>query len=864
MKKIVIGILAHVDSGKTTLSEAILYKTGCIRRLGRVDHKDAFLDSDSIERERGITIFSKQAEFKYNATAFTLLDTPGHVDFSAETERTLRVLDAAVLVISGTEKVQSHTETLWQLLKRYNIPVFIFVNKMDLALSSKEELISVIQSGLDPGCIYFHGDFHEAAACCDDILMEKMLETGNLSDTDIAAAVKRRSIFPIVFGSALKTEGVEDLLYVLDKYSSSPPPSDDFGAKVFKITQDERGARLTHMKITGGVLRVKDTIDQEKINEIRIYSGVKYQSAGTASQGDICAVTGLSETYPGQGLGREQNSDALSLTPIFSYSIILPEGTESMAAFRLLKKLEEEETELHIVINEATNEIEVQLMGEVQLEVLKEMIASRFNMDVEFTKGSVIYKETIASRVEGIGHYEPLRHYAEVHLRLEPALPGEGLVFSSECSEEVLSKNYQRLVLTHLAEKTHRGVLTGSPITDIKITLVSGRAHLKHTEGGDFRQATYRAVRQGLMQAESVLLEPWYDFAITLPTYAVGRAMTDIDRMGGTVAPPEQIDSETSCIKGSAPITAMHGYDTVLTSYTKGRGKLVCTFKGYGKCRNQDEIVAAKGYDPESDIYNSPDSVFCAQGAGFTVKWYDVPRYMHLPNEKTADKASPSRTGGGAAASYADEEELMRIFEATYGKIQHREYNAPKTVSYSQPKPYKAKSNPLGPEYLLIDAYNIIFAWDELKNAAMSSLEEARKLLLDKISAYCAVRRIEIIVVFDAYKVKNNPGSIEKKNGVTIVYTKEAETADSYIERVTHSLSKNHRVRVATSDSLEQMIILGNGAYRISAEEFRREVAAAEKEIEDFVSMHNLKNRTADNKLFKAALIKKVEAPADN
>ncbi len=862
MKKTVIGILAHVDSGKTTLSEAILYKTGSIRRLGRVDHKNSFLDTDSIERERGITIFSKQAVFSFNDTSFTLLDTPGHVDFSLEAERTLRVLDAAVLLISGTDKVQSHTETLWQLLKRYNIPTFIFVNKMDLALSSEDELLTAIQASLDSGCISFADtdspEFFESAACCDEILMEKMLSEGSLSTEDIALSIARRSIFPVLFGSALKTDGVDALLEMLDRYILPPTPNEEFGAKVFKITQDERGARLTHMKITGGALHTKDIIADEKVNEIRVYSGTKYKTFGSVSQGEICAVTGLTTSYPGQGLGCEKNSASLSLAPIFSYSVILPPDKEKMTAFKLLKKLEEEETELHIVINEQTGEIEAQLMGEVQLEVLKELISSRFGMDVDFAQGSVIYKETIASRVEGVGHYEPLRHYAEVHLRLEPALPGEGLVFSSECSEEVLSKNYQRLVLTHLAEKTHRGVLTGAPITDIKITLVSGRAHLKHTEGGDFRQATYRAVRQGLMQAESVLLEPWYDFVITLPRYAVGRAMTDIDRMGGTIEAPEAVDSEVSRIYGSAPITAMHGYDTVLTSYTKGHGKLSCSFKGYGKCQNQDQIVSEKGYDPESDINNSPDSVFCAGGAGFTVKWYDVPNYMHLENEKSASETYSVKTAGGAL-TYKDEEELIKIFEATYGKICRKEYKAPKTVSFSPEKLGKVKAPPQGPEYLLIDAYNIIFAWDDLKKAAEDNLEEARHLLLERISSYYAVRRTEIIVVFDAYKVKNNPGSIEKENGITIVYTKEAETADSYIERVTHSLSKNHRVRVATGDSLEQMIILGNGAYRVSAEEFRREVVSAENEIASFVQTHNLQNRSIDNKVFTKDLIKSLE-----
>ncbi|MCD8048425.1 MAG: NYN domain-containing protein [Clostridia bacterium] len=859
MKKIVIGILAHVDSGKTTLSEALLYLTGVIRRLGRVDHKDAFLDTNDIEREHGITIFSKEAVFQHGGTSFTLLDTPGHVDFSAETERTLRVLDYAVLVVSGVEKVQSHTETIWNLLKRYNIPCFIFVNKMDIAHSSEEEILSILQKTLDPGCLSLSSpDFAESAACCDEQLLELSLEEKEFSPADIAAAVLRRSLFPVCFGSALKTDGVENLLNALDTYSLSPAPKNDFAAKVFKITEDERGNRLTHMKITGGQLRARDFVNDEKINEIRLYSGSKFQSVQLAAQGDVCAVTGLSKTHPGEGLGSERDSDALSLTPVFSYAVVLPEGVDASSAYREFKKLEDEETELHIVQNEQTKEIEVQLMGEVQSEVLKQLILSRFDMAVEFTRGSVIYKETIASRVEGVGHYEPLRHYAEVHLRMEPLPQGAGLVFATECSEDVLDKNFQRLVLTHLAEKTHLGVLTGSPITDMKITLVNGKAHLKHTEGGDFRQATYRAVRQGLMQAESVLLEPWYDFVITLPQYAVGRAMTDIDRMGGELDAPEAVNAEISRVRGKAPISAMHGYDVILTSYTKGLGRLSCSFCGYGKCVNQDEVVASIAYDPEADIYNSPDSVFCAQGAGFPVKWYDVPRYMHLANEKTASSPASERTRAEKRAEVSDKE-LMQIFEATYGKIRRREYTAPKTINYSQNhKPYKSKPMPQGPEYLLIDGYNIIFAWDELKDAANESLEDARKLLLEKVGIYYAVYRPEIIVVFDAYKVKNNPGSIEKNGNITIVYTKEAETADSYIERVTHTLSKNHRVRVATSDSLEQMIILGNGAYRISANEFHRDVISAENEIRSFVQTHNLQNRNLDNKVLPEEFIKEL------
>lgn len=859
---ITIGILAHVDSGKTTLSEAILYQTGEIRRLGRVDHRDAFLDTNVIERERGITIFSKQANFKINNVPFTLLDTPGHVDFSAEAERTLRVLDYAVLVVSGVEKVQSHTETLWQLLKRYNIPTFIFVNKMDLALSSREEIITHLQSRLDSGCLDFtqnpfSEEFYENAACCDESLMDSLLKNGSLSSLELSEAIIRRSIFPCFFGSALKVEGVDLLLESLSKFALPPTYFSSFAAKVFKITEDERGNRLTHMKLTGGTLKAREIINDEKINEIRIYSGEKYKSAGSVSAGDICAVTGLSKTYPGEGLGCEKDSEALSLSPIFSYSLLLPEGTEPLSALRELKKLEDEETELHIIWNEQAGEIEVQLMGEVQLEVLKKLISSRFNMEVDFARGSVIYKETIANTVEGVGHYEPLRHYAEVHLRMEPALRGAGLVFASECSDEVLEKSFQRLVLTHLAEKTHLGVLTGSPITDMKITLVSGRAHLKHTEGGDFRQATYRAVRQGLMKAESVLLEPWYDFVITLPNSAVGRAMTDIDRMGGSVNAPEALDGETSRVSGSAPISRMHGYDTTLTAYTKGLGKLSCSFRGYGPCPDRDEIVLNCGYDPENDIYNSPDSVFCSQGAGFAVKWYDVERYMHLAYEKTPEARISTSVRGGAQKA-VDEDELIRIFEQTYGKIQRKTYTPMKTQKDAPQKKYKARPGPEGPDYLLIDAYNIIFACDDLKKAASESLEAARQKLLEKVMSYYAVRRCEIIVVFDAYKVKGNHGSVEKTGGITVVYTKEAETADSYIERTSHDLSKNHRVRVATSDNLEQMIILGSGACRISAAEFLDEVRQAEDEISRFVETCNLQNINTDNKVLTQAIIQRL------
>ena len=861
MKKLVIGILAHVDSGKTTLSEAVLHHTGTIRSLGRVDHKNTFLDTDEQEKERGITIFSKQATFEYGNTSFTLLDTPGHVDFSTEAERVLNVLDYAILLVSGSEKVQSHTLTLWNLLKRYNIPTFIFVNKMDISHYSEAEVLSSIQSELDLGCIDFSEIDYEALGMCDEILMNLYLDEGTINTGDISYGIKRRSIFPVVFGSALKEKGIDSLLSLLDLYALAPLKRDDFSARVFKISEDERGNRLTHMKITGGTLSARDTITkdswEEKVNEIRIYSGVKYRSTGSVSQGEICSVTGLSHTFPGQGLGNEITSLSLSQTPLFSYSVVLPPDKDALSAYRELKKLEEEETELNITWNEQTKEISFQLMGEVQLEVIKKIILNRFNMEVDFARGSIIYKETIANTVEGVGHYEPLRHYAEVHLRLEPGKKGSGLTFDTDCSEDMLSKNWQNLVLTHLKEKSHKGVLTGSPITDMKITLVSGKAHLKHTEGGDFRQATYRAVRQGLMQAESVLLEPWYDFSVTLPTENVGRLMTDITNMGGDVSAPEASENNLTTVRGSAPISGMHGYDLTLASFTKGIGKLSCSFAGYGKCPNADEVVFNKGYDPEADLYNSPDSVFCAQGAGFTVKWNEIENYMHLGKEKTAERVYKATAGGGKQG-VIDEDELIRIFEATYGKIERKLPSQMKTHKKELGDYVERKKKYTGNDYLLIDGYNIIFADENLKKAASESLENARNLLIDKAQSYNSLKGIEVIVVFDAYRVKGNQGSIESHGNINVVYTKEAETADAYIEKVTHELSKHHRVRVATSDNLEQMIILGSGAYRMSAREFFAELNEAKKEITSFIRQNNLENRMPENTVLTEEIIKKL------
>jgi len=846
MKKLAIGILAHVDSGKTTLSEGLLYSFGMTKKLGRVDHKDAYLDTNKIERDRGITIFSKQAIISSGTAEFTLLDTPGHIDFSAEMERTLQVLDYAILVISGTDGVQSHTETLWRLLCHHSIPTFIFVNKMDLAEDKQDELMAELSARLSDNCVDFSNyqnnpNFSETVAMCDEILMEEYLKGKPLSKDSLRDAIFNRNIFPCCFGSALKLDGIDDFSALLNEYTKEKPHHSAFGAKVFKISEDDKGNRLTHLKITGGTLKVKELIGTdtpEKVNEIRIYSGEKYTPVSHADTGTVCAITGPVKTYPGMGLGREENSEALSLEPIFTYSVILPKGVDLHTAISNLKQLGEEETQLHIMWNEQLKEIQVQIMGEVQLEVLKSIIAERFKMAVEFEKGSIIYKETIAEKVEGVGHFEPLRHYAEVHLLLEPIERGSGLKFSTKCNEDELDRNWQRLIMTHLEEKTHLGVLTGSPITDMKITLVAGKAHIKHTEGGDFRQATYRAIRQGLMQAKNVLLEPWFKFSIELPTDCVGRAMTDISQMGGELSPPETI-GEISYIKGTAPAAKMRDYQKNLTSYTRGRGRISCSLSGYEPCSDTEQVIDTIGYDPEADPDNTPDSVFCSHGSGFVVKWDQVADYMHLPAYDLSEpevKMPRQAMENHSNHSLASDEELLKIFEQTYGKVVHRNFNAMqprKTAEYKYKTP---KPKPKRGDYMLIDGYNIIFAWKDLKDAADIDLEYARNKLLTRVSAYRAMRNVEVILVFDAYKVKGNPGSVEKIHNVNVVYTKEAETADSYIEKTTHELGKNHNVRVATSDYMEQLIILGNGAFRISADEFRLEVEAAENEIRELIN----------------------------
>lgn len=851
MKRLTIGILAHVDAGKTTLSEMLLYKTGEIRRLGRVDHGDTFLDNNSLERSRGITIFSKQAVLKCGDCIISLLDTPGHIDFSVEAERVLQVLDYAVLVISGTDGVQSHTETLWRLLSRYNIPTFLFINKMDIAENRNSDLIGELTKRFGAGFVDFSADrsseaFYEAVSMCDNILMEQFLENGSVNDGDIVSAIAGRRIFPCCFGSALKDIGVDEFIEVLCNYTAQPVFGNEFGAKVFKIADDGQGSRLSYMKITGGSLKVRTAVSDfgkkwtEKVNQIRIYSGAKFQAVDEAVAGTVCAVTGLTKTVTGQGIGAERDSFSPVIEPVLSYRIDLPPDVDAHTALSKLRILEEEDPQLHIVWNEQLQEIHIALMGKIQLEILKSIIAERFGMNVDFSNGGITYKETIENKVEGVGHYEPLRHYAEVHLILEPAERGSGVKFCSSCREDDLDKNWQRLILSNLQEKTHLGVLTGSPLTDVKITLASGRAHLKHTEGGDFRQASWRAVRNGLMKAKSVLLEPRYDFRLEIPNENVGRALTDIQQMCGEFEPPV-FNGETTVIIGNAPVSEMQDYHSDVIGYTHGRGRLICTVKGYFPCHNQDEIVAAAGYDPESDLDNSADSVFCAHGAGFNVKWNEVGSYMHLESalkERNDDFFEPITRQ--QVSSYRDrlveDKELMEIFERTYGPIKRDK----RTAMYTEKEPasskkFKASPIPKGPEYLLVDGYNIIFAWDELKKAAEENLDLARSMLINTLCNYQGFRQCSLILVFDAYKVKGSVGEVEKVNNITVVYTKEAETADTYIEKATHDLSKEHRVRVATSDNLEQTIILGNRAYRISASEFYDEIKRTEKAIRELI-----------------------------
>lgn len=856
MKKLVIGILAHVDAGKTTLSEGMLYLSGTVRKLGRVDHKDAFLDTYSLERDRGITIFSKQAVFSLGNRRINLLDTPGHVDFSAEMERTLQVLDYAVLVISGADGVQGHTETLWKLLKLYEIPTFIFINKMDQPGTDRESLLTELKERLDEGCIVFgkgkNVESLEEIAMTDEAVLDYFMEHETVRNEDICRLIRERKIFPCYFGSALKLDGVQELLAGFEEYMKPFDGKKEFGARVFKISRDDKGERLTFLKVTGGKLVVKMPINkEEKINQIRIYSGAKYEAVNEVEAGGVCAVTGLSSSYIGQGLGVEKGTAAPFLEPVLTYQMILPEGADTTKVLRELKQLEEEEPLLNIVWNPALEEIHVQLMGEVQTEILKTMIAERFHLDVEFGTGKIVYKETIKSPVVGVGHYEPLRHYAEVHLKMEPLEAGSGLVFDTDCSEDVLDRNWQRLILTHLQEREHPGVLTGAPITDMKITIVAGRAHLKHTEGGDFRQATYRAVRQGLKSAESVLLEPWYSFVLEVPSEQVGRAMSDIGQMNGSFEGPEAEDKQGMVrLTGTAPASEMRDYQREVWAYTKGRGRITLTLKGYEPCHNAEEVIEEIGYDSERDVDNPTGSVFCVHGAGFLVKWDEVPEYMHIKEDFLAEKPGIEQDemmavqmgnhcnySGGYSSSYDDDPELLTIMEREFGsKQKERErYSSYRKQTVSTPVRHTTviKENEPKKEYLLVDGYNIIFAWEELNELAKASIDAARNKLMDILSNYQGFIGCTLILVFDAYKVKGNQGEVQKYHNIYVVYTKEAETADQYIEKTTHEIGRKYKVTVATSDALEQVIVMGQGAYRISARDFYGEVERTEKQIRE-------------------------------
>lgn len=925
--KICIGILAHVDAGKTTLSEALLYTTGALRKLGRVDHKNAFLDNFTLERERGITIFSKQANLSWEGMNLTLLDTPGHVDFSAEMERTLQVLDYCILVISGADGVQGHTATLWKLLKKYEIPTFLFVNKMDQPGADQDKLLQELQKKLGSGCQLFgeyeeeavsetarkdssNGEEHlmrllgddawlEEVSMCSEALMEEYLEKGTLDKVSIARAIQKREIFPCYFGSALKLEGIEQLLAGLKEFTSRKEYPDEFGARVFKIARDTSGNRLSYVKITGGILKVKQQINnyksaansedswEEKVDQIRIYGGAGYQLTDSVSAGDVCAVTGLSRSFVGQGLGYESVNELPVLVPVLTYRLVLPEGTDPVKTLGQIRTLEEEEPELHVVWKESIREIHVQVMGEVQTEILKSILLERFGLEVSFADGQLLYKETISGTVEGIGHFEPLRHYAEVHLLLEPGEPGSGITLATVCSEDDLDRNWQRLIFTHLEEKVHLGVLTGSPITDMKITLLIGRAHIKHTEGGDFRQATYRALRQGLMQAlveaKTVLLEPIFAFTLEVPTECLGRAMSDIQRMNGKFDAPIT-EGEVTILTGSAPVANMRDYQREVNSYTRGLGRLSCTLKGYEPCHNTEEVVASIGYDPEADTENPASSVFCAHGAGFLVGWSEVPNYAHLEclDEKRAreleeaallagggigNNQSPSQTGSGRN-DYISQEEIERIYQQTYGRssqsytpyryhklntggIQTGRGNESEDKAKTE-KPYVYKGSGEEKEsYFLVDGYNIIFAWEDLHSLAEVNIDSARDRLMDICCDFQGYNGSTLILVYDAYKVKGNPGSIMKYHNIYVVFTKEAETADQYIEKTVHKIGKKHQVTVATSDALEQMIIWGAGATRLSARGFREEVEACRKRMQE--------ERPAEEKLGNRMVIPALE-----
>jgi small GTP-binding protein len=857
VKKIVVGILAHVDAGKTTLSESMLYESGSIRHLGRVDNKDAFLDTDEMERKRGITIFSKQASFTTGDTEVILLDTPGHVDFSTEMERTLQVLDYAILVISGAAGVQGHTETVWHLLGKYKIPVFLFVNKMDQPGTDAHALLKLVQKKLGAGIVDFTEDtsdsFYENIAVSDEGLMTEYLETGAIPHAAICKQIRNRQVFPCYFGSALKVKGIQEFMAGLDGYTQAPDYGDAFAARVYKITRDSQGNRLTHLKITGGSVQVKDAVPQsgdEKINQIRIYNGERYESVKTAYAGEICAVTGLTKTFAGQGLGAAADVILPFLEPVLNYQVILPSDVNPHVMLPKLRQLEEEDPGLHIRWEEEKKEIYVQIMGEVQLEVLTSLIAERYGVSVDFGTGSIVYKETIANTVEGVGHFEPLRHYAEVHLLMQPAEPGSGLQFDTECSEDTLAKNWQRLILTHLEEKQHVGVLTGSAITDMRITLVAGRAHQKHTEGGDFRQATYRAVRQGLMQAQSVLLEPYYSFRMELPTEYVGRAMTDVEKMCGTSQMIES-DGERSVLTGSAPVSEMNGYQKEVMAYTKGRGSFVCTPADYRPCHNTEAVLEHTAYDAEGDVDNPAGSVFCAHGAGFVVPWYEVPSYMHLEGylKQTADPLQIAQAQVESRQRELDlalgTEEIDAILQKT-SFANSREGFTPHKGINRQNTPKKAAAKTEGKTvykpivrkepYLLVDGYNVIFAWEELKQLAADNIDAARDRLAEILCNYQGMKQCNLILVFDAYRVKGHKTEIYDYHNIHIVYTKEAETADAFIEKFAHENGKKYDITVATSDGLEQIIIMGAGCRRMSSRELKEEIAAVNRDIVDFIN----------------------------
>ena len=890
MKRFVIGILAHVDAGKTTMSEAILYETGKLKKMGRVDNRDAFLDTFALERARGITIFSKQAVFPLGDTFVTLLDTPGHVDFSAEMERTLQVLDYAVLIVSGADGVQGHTETLWRLLKRYRIPVFLFVNKMDQKGTDQEAVLASLKERLDHGIVDFSevsgnceilGTSDETAeeiATCDEALLEAYLADGSLKTADVRNAIQDRKLFPCFFGSALKLTGVREFLTSLGEFASCPDYAKDFGAKVFKISRDETGVRMTHLKITGGTLKIRDSLSpdsEEKINQIRLYSGSKFEMLKEAEPGMVVAVTGISDTKPGQVFGSASDSVLPLLEPVLTYRILLPFGTDSHTMLRHMRMLEEEDPQLHIVWNEALGEIQAQVMGDVQMEILKSQVQERFGVEIGFGEGNIVYKETIAKTVEGVGHFEPLRHYAEVHLLMEPGEPGSGLVFEADCSEDMLDKNWQRLILTHLEEKRFRGILTGSEITDMKITLIAGRAHQKHTEGGDFRQATYRAVRQGLCEAGCVLLEPYYAFRLEVPSENLGRAMADLDRMQGEFSAPEQ-DGSMALLTGTAPVSTMRNYQRDVISYTKGRGRLTLSLSGYEPCHNAEEVIAASGYDFDSDLQDPAGSVFCSHGAGFVVPWNEVKQYMHVESPlakqlakeqqerelKEADErlkamaadvaagsSSGSRGNGGSSLSFYDDKELQAIFTRTYGEPKRKlvsDYDSRTVIrakNASPVKPVKEKEEPED-EYLLVDGYNIIFAWEELSDLAAVSIDAARYKLMDILSNYQGFRKICVIVVFDAYKVPGGVEKVQKYHNINVVYTKEAETADQYIEKVAIRIGRRYRTTVATSDGVIQLIIRSQGCILWSARDFREEIERVGKLISEEKGKHtgNAKN----------------------